>query len=280
MEENIMEHIVCQTCHSPIPATLYDEHIKTHQQDPRTEIHEAVNVVQVVEPIQSDNIENPQDIPTQCGKCHAINGHMRDCPDFSQPISQDNSKEECVCVCHIRPNESPHPAERCLCHKEEIVHGEVVNPDTAIEKQGENRDAAGKFVPGVSGNPHGRPKREWTWATLIEDYADRKRKVKITVKGADGKEEKKDVEYSYRELVVKRLYDEAANGNIHALKEIMNRMDGMPNQTIGNQPGKNGQVEAFIVRNTNYANAIDEEVAPALAEGTKDGGDTGDTNSA
>jgi hypothetical protein len=211
-----------------------------HPQDqqPAPQSEEELQIINKVnESIQSE------DIPTQCGKCHAINGHMRDCPDFSQPISPENSKEE-------------------------ITEGEVVNPDTAIEKQGENRDAAGKFVPGVSGNPHGRPKREWTWASLIEDFADRKVKTK------DGGE------YTYREAVIKRLYTEAANGNMLAVKEIMNRMDGMPSQPIGNAPGKNGQVEAFIVRNTNYANAIDEEVAPALAEGTKDGGDTGDTNTA
>lgn len=36
----------------------------------------------------------------------------------------------------------------------------------------------------------------------------------------------------FRELVSKRLWVECANGNIVAIKELMNRMDGMPKQSM------------------------------------------------
>lgn len=76
------------------------------------------------------------------------------------------------------------------------------------------------FTKGVSGNPGGRPKREWTWGGLI---AEEMEKV-LTAK--DGTQDK------VKNFVAKRLVKMAIEGDIAAQKEIMNRMDGMPQQAI------------------------------------------------
>ena len=71
------------------------------------------------------------------------------------------------------------------------------------------------FVKGQSGNPGGRPKKEWTWAGLLEEVGEE-------VEPKSGKK--------FKELVSKRLWISCINGNILAIKELMNRMEGMPLQ--------------------------------------------------
>ncbi len=71
------------------------------------------------------------------------------------------------------------------------------------------------FQKGQSGNPGGRPKREWSWSEELEKAANE-------LETKTGK--------PFRELVAKRLIIEAASGNVLAAKEAFNRMDGMPSQ--------------------------------------------------
>lgn len=71
------------------------------------------------------------------------------------------------------------------------------------------------FQKGISGNPGGRPKRGWTWAGLLEEV---------------GEEIEEKTGKKFRDLVSRRLWYEAVNGNLVAVKEILNRMDGMPTQ--------------------------------------------------
>lgn len=73
------------------------------------------------------------------------------------------------------------------------------------------------FVKGKSGNPGGRPKKAWTWAGLLDSIANE-------VEPKTGKQ--------YKELVSRRLWIEAINGNLIAVKEIFNRMEGMPGQHL------------------------------------------------
>ena len=61
----------------------------------------------------------------------------------------------------------------------------------------------------------GRPKRAWTWAGLIEEYAE-----KMVGKG---KEKQKDA-------VVSAVFEKARKGDVTAAKELWNRTDGMPTQ--------------------------------------------------
>ena len=72
------------------------------------------------------------------------------------------------------------------------------------------------FVKGQSGNPGGRPKRSWTWSGLYEEEL---KKVLPTVEGKS---------VIARVAVAKRLIKMAIEGDIQAIKELTNRMDGMP----------------------------------------------------
>lgn len=67
---------------------------------------------------------------------------------------------------------------------------------------------------GAAANPNGRPKKEWTFKGLIEDALEEQNEKKIPYK--------KILMYKLRELGLK--------GDIAAIKEIMNRLDGMPTQ--------------------------------------------------
>lgn len=69
---------------------------------------------------------------------------------------------------------------------------------------------------GADANPNGRPKKEWTWAGLLEKVAE-----ETEVKSGQ----------KFKDLVSKRMWVDAVNGSLGAQKEIMNRMEGMPNQT-------------------------------------------------
>lgn len=70
--------------------------------------------------------------------------------------------------------------------------------------------------PGEVRNPNGRPKREWTWAGLIEDAMD----------------EEDETGVPYKLIVTRRLRQMAKNGDITAIKEVFNRTDGMPKQAV------------------------------------------------
>ena len=68
-------------------------------------------------------------------------------------------------------------------------------------------------------NRNGRPKRGWAWNELIEEAVDE------IVKNKEGTEEIK-----VKKLVVRKLVKMAVEGDLQAIREIINRMDGMPVQ--------------------------------------------------
>jgi len=72
------------------------------------------------------------------------------------------------------------------------------------------------YKPGQSGNPHGRPRRNWTWASVLQAAVQKKTKSGKTVK----------------QLIAESLVAEAEKGNVQAHKAIMDRMDGLPKQDI------------------------------------------------
>ena len=73
------------------------------------------------------------------------------------------------------------------------------------------------FKPGQSGNPKGRPKAAWTWSGLLKETLEE-------LDEATGQEKK----YS----IVKALYKQAVKGNIQAIKEYGDRIDGKALQSM------------------------------------------------
>jgi hypothetical protein len=70
-----------------------------------------------------------------------------------------------------------------------------------------------EWKKGQSGNPSGRPKRSWTVKSLIEAALD----------------EKDDVTgETNRKVLINKLVSMAKRGDIIAIKEINNRLDGTP----------------------------------------------------
>jgi len=64
-------------------------------------------------------------------------------------------------------------------------------------------------------NRKGPPKKEWTWSGLLKQAA----------------EEEHESGEPMKIIVARKLFLEAAKGNVPAIKEAMNRMDGMPKQS-------------------------------------------------
>lgn len=138
----------------------------------------------------------------------------------------------CLCKCHIQGgnidkvktiNTCPH------CVKEEIpaIVGQVVANEEP-EQQSNSRLTGFQLHP-ENINRNGRPPREWTWSGLIEQYAEKEQQTKRgTLK--------------WRELVIKRLFVEAGNGNMQAIREIMDRMDGKAEQKSILQMGNNAKI--------------------------------------
>lgn len=81
--------------------------------------------------------------------------------------------------------------------------------------------ARGKFtggkhwVKGQSGNPNGRPKKGKSMTELLEAYG-----------------KTKDGELTKRQKLIQKLYELAFDGNIYAIKYIMDRIDGKPHESI------------------------------------------------
>ena len=80
-----------------------------------------------------------------------------------------------------------------------------------------NPNPQNQFKPGNNANPKGRPKREWTWAGLYQKAVEEKAK--------EGKGKVKD-------SIARKLAELADRGDVVAIKELANRMDGMPTQAV------------------------------------------------
>lgn len=79
-----------------------------------------------------------------------------------------------------------------------------------------------KPVAGFNANPqninkNGAPKKEWTMKGLIEEAL----------------EEEDQSGTPYKKLIARKLRSVALKGDVVAIKEINNRLDGMPKQELG-----------------------------------------------
>ncbi len=79
------------------------------------------------------------------------------------------------------------------------------------------KDSPKTWKKGQSGNPAGRPPAEWTWSGLLKSA------LEETIPGDTR---------TYKELVAQSLRNKAIEGDVAAIKEFGNRIDGMPKQSV------------------------------------------------
>lgn len=80
------------------------------------------------------------------------------------------------------------------------------------------RDKLGRYIPGQTGNPAGRPKKDHTFTEILRSVGDLPRTP-------EGKARK----YEIAEI----LWDLAMKGDKQAIRLVYNRVDGMPHQSVG-----------------------------------------------
>jgi hypothetical protein len=83
---------------------------------------------------------------------------------------------------------------------------------------------------GAAANPKGRPKREWTVAGLIEEAM----------------EQEDETGVPYKKAVYNMLVSKAKAGDMVAVKEVNQRLDGMPKQDIGLGNAESGPLEIIV----------------------------------
>lgn len=89
-------------------------------------------------------------------------------------------------------------------------------------KQTDNKE---KKLVGFAAHPeninrNGRPPKGWAWSDLLDSIGEE------IPPGEDGKIDPNGK--TYKEIVGRKLWDECKNGNIHAMRELFNRMEGLP----------------------------------------------------
>jgi len=81
------------------------------------------------------------------------------------------------------------------------------------------------FLPGRSGNPAGRPKKEFCIPDILRSVGNEP----ADAKNPDGP--------TKLEVILSRVYDAAFSGNLKAAQFIAERLEGRPRQTIENLGG-------------------------------------------
>lgn len=105
------------------------------------------------------------------------------------------------------------------------------------------RGADGKFLPGASGNPGGRPSRN----KLIN----LQRQLEITVREHINPERVK--------RIINKVCEMAEGGNIHAAKLILDKL--VSNASTGEETPENGRTVVFRIENATFA-AQQKKAAP------------------
>lgn len=91
------------------------------------------------------------------------------------------------------------------------------------ENTGIIRDEEGRFIKGYSGNPRGRPEGTISLLPLL------KRELIKVVPSLN-----KDEQITYAEALIKKMLKKAiAEEDVQMIKDIFNRVDGMPKQKLG-----------------------------------------------
>ena len=98
-------------------------------------------------------------------------------------------------------------------------------------------NVATQFKKGQSGNINGRPKEPWTMTGLYKEAGDEADETGVPMKLA----------------VAKKLWRLASKGDVVAIKELGNRIDGMPKQSTDITSGGK-ELQPILVKFLNDAN--------------------------
>ncbi len=85
------------------------------------------------------------------------------------------------------------------------------------ETTGKNRGNDGKFLPGVSGNPSGRPSESFSITKIIKE------KLQEIPKGE---------KITYAELIIEQILIRASAGDPRMIKQIWEYIDGKPREIL------------------------------------------------
>lgn len=116
-----------------------------------------------------------------------------------------------------------------------------------------------KIPKGTTPNPNGRPKREWTVAGLIEEAMEEEDATGVPAKKA----------------IYQKLVALAKRGDIMAVKEINQRLDGMPVQKNVLAGDEDNPLRIDI--STTLDKVYGQEDKTSTGEMHKDGEDSGST---
>tara|TARA_Y100000401_G_scaffold116857_1_gene123677 strand:+ start:138 stop:512 length:375 start_codon:yes stop_codon:yes gene_type:complete len=119
-----------------------------------------------------------------------------------------------------------------------VINLAAVKKKKVPEKQGNNREVGYKkppkgkqFEKGVSGNPNGRPKKEFALNDHIRSLANVELEDKRTM----------------LEAVIGKVYEEALDGNMTAVNFLADRMLGRPQQAIGIKDLSDEPIKVFDI---------------------------------
>lgn len=102
------------------------------------------------------------------------------------------------------------------------------------------------WVEGQSGNPNGRPRKEFSLTEGLREY--------IAEQDPDRKKERRDA-------LIEKTYQMALRGDLGAIKEIWNRLEGMPkgsetnvavqiNQYTGTE-SQEQEIDEYVIKRSN-----------------------------
>ena len=92
----------------------------------------------------------------------------------------------------------------------------LTEPISEAKQSVDNRRSDGTFGPNNVANPQGRPKKNWTMTDLIEDAL----------------EEADETGEAYKKIITRKLRSLAVRGELPAIKEIIDRVDGKAKESV------------------------------------------------
>lgn len=123
------------------------------------------------------------------------------------------------------------------------------------------RDEKGRLLPGNTANPNGRPAGSLSLVAMLKEEL---------LKCPEGEKQ------SYAELLIKRILREALiNGDSVMVRDIVNRVDGLPKQVLALDPediitSLKIEIKTRDGENNPSDNSIPKESGTVSEEGTQD----------